>query len=91
MRRLHTHKLSHTHPTRHTRHVLTHSASPRVFFLHKKAISAVHSLMSSHDADPRYTDPQVRTHIAQLYLPLIPIVMDTLPQLHDFTGEKDTL
>uniref|UniRef100_A0A673YNF0 Dedicator of cytokinesis 6 n=1 Tax=Salmo trutta TaxID=8032 RepID=A0A673YNF0_SALTR len=57
-----------------------------VFFLHKKAISAVHSLMSSHDADPRYTDPQVRTHIAQLYLPLIPIVMDTLPQLHDFTA-----
>uniref|UniRef100_A0A8K9Y055 Dedicator of cytokinesis 6 n=1 Tax=Oncorhynchus mykiss TaxID=8022 RepID=A0A8K9Y055_ONCMY len=51
-----------------------------VFFLHKKAISAVHSLMCSHDADPRYTDPQVRTHIAQLYLPLIPIVMDTLPQ-----------
>uniref|UniRef100_A0A8C7UNZ2 Dedicator of cytokinesis 6 n=1 Tax=Oncorhynchus mykiss TaxID=8022 RepID=A0A8C7UNZ2_ONCMY len=44
-----------------------------VFFLHKKAISAVHSLMCSHDADPRYTDPQVRAHIAQLYLPLIPI------------------
>uniref|UniRef100_A0A4W5LDK5 Dedicator of cytokinesis 6 n=1 Tax=Hucho hucho TaxID=62062 RepID=A0A4W5LDK5_9TELE len=62
-----------------------HSVFPRVFFLHKKAISAVHSLMCSHDADPRYTDPQVRTHIAQLYLPLIPIVMDTLPQLHDFT------
>uniref|UniRef100_A0A8C8FNH1 Dedicator of cytokinesis 6 n=1 Tax=Oncorhynchus tshawytscha TaxID=74940 RepID=A0A8C8FNH1_ONCTS len=56
-----------------------------VFFLHKKAISAVHSLMCSHDADPRYTDPQVRAHIAQLYLPLIPIVMDSLPQLHDFT------
>uniref|UniRef100_A0A8C7HWG8 Dedicator of cytokinesis 6 n=1 Tax=Oncorhynchus kisutch TaxID=8019 RepID=A0A8C7HWG8_ONCKI len=62
-----------------------------VFFLHKKAISAVHSLMCSHDADPRYTDPQVRAHIAQLYLPLIPIVMDTLPQLHDFTGEEDTV
>ncbi|XP_052346970.1 dedicator of cytokinesis protein 7-like isoform X8 [Oncorhynchus keta] len=59
-----------------------------VFFLHKKAISAVHSLMCSHDADPRYTDPQVRTHIAQLYLPLIPIVMDTLPQLHDFTDNS---
>uniref|UniRef100_A0A8C1QIQ4 Dedicator of cytokinesis 6 n=1 Tax=Cyprinus carpio TaxID=7962 RepID=A0A8C1QIQ4_CYPCA len=29
--------------------------------------------------------PQVRSHIAQLYLPLIPIVMETLPQLHDFT------
>ncbi|KAL7830730.1 hypothetical protein SRHO_G00318570 [Serrasalmus rhombeus] len=56
-----------------------------VFFLHKKAISAVHSLLCSHDADLRYTDSQVRTHIAQLYLPLIPIVMETLPQLHDFT------
>ncbi|XP_047215228.1 dedicator of cytokinesis protein 7-like isoform X5 [Girardinichthys multiradiatus] len=29
-----------------------------VFFLHKKAISAVHSLLCSHDADPRYKDPQ---------------------------------
>uniref|UniRef100_A0A8C5CGL4 Dedicator of cytokinesis protein 7-like n=1 Tax=Gadus morhua TaxID=8049 RepID=A0A8C5CGL4_GADMO len=58
-----------------------------VFFLHKKAISAVHSLLCSHDADPRYTDPQVRAHIAQLYLPLILIVMETLPQLHDFTGQ----
>ncbi|XP_051569546.1 dedicator of cytokinesis protein 7-like isoform X3 [Myxocyprinus asiaticus] len=56
-----------------------------VFFLHKKAISALHSLLCSHDADPRYTDHQVRSHIAQLYLPLIPIVMETLPQLHDFT------
>ncbi|KAL1278552.1 hypothetical protein QQF64_025225, partial [Cirrhinus molitorella] len=56
-----------------------------LFFLHKKAISALHSLLCSHDADPRYTDPQVRSHIAQLYLPLIPIVMETLPQLYDFT------
>uniref|UniRef100_A0A4W4GPA7 Dedicator of cytokinesis 6 n=1 Tax=Electrophorus electricus TaxID=8005 RepID=A0A4W4GPA7_ELEEL len=56
-----------------------------VFFLQKKAISAVHALLCSHDVDPRYTDPQVRAHVAQLYLPLIPIVMETLPQLHDFT------
>ncbi|KAM9493063.1 dedicator of cytokinesis protein 7 isoform 2-T2 [Clarias gariepinus] len=56
-----------------------------MFFLHKKAISAVHSLLCSHDTDPRYTDPQVRAHIAQLYLPLVPIVMETLSQLHDFS------
>ncbi|TSZ68955.1 Dedicator of cytokinesis protein 8 [Bagarius yarrelli] len=56
-----------------------------MFFLHKKAISAVHSLLCSHDADPRYTHPQVRAHIAQLYLPLIPVVMESLSQLHDFT------
>uniref|UniRef100_A0A3B4YZ26 Dedicator of cytokinesis protein 7-like n=1 Tax=Stegastes partitus TaxID=144197 RepID=A0A3B4YZ26_9TELE len=59
-----------------------------VFFLHKKAISAVHSLMCSHDADLRYRDPQVRAHIAQLYLPLIPIVMETLHQLHDFSDSS---
>ncbi|KAJ3598731.1 hypothetical protein NHX12_000674 [Muraenolepis orangiensis] len=58
------------------------------FFLHKKAISAVHSLLCSHDADPRYTDPQVRAHVAQLYLPLIFIVMETLPQIHDFTDNS---
>uniref|UniRef100_A0A8C4IQL0 Dedicator of cytokinesis 6 n=1 Tax=Dicentrarchus labrax TaxID=13489 RepID=A0A8C4IQL0_DICLA len=62
-----------------------------VFFLHKKAICAVHSLLCSHDADPRYTDPQVRAHIAQLYLPLIPIVMETLHQLHDFSDSGNTI
>nr|XP_015204455.1 PREDICTED: dedicator of cytokinesis protein 6 [Lepisosteus oculatus] len=56
-----------------------------VFFLHKKAISAVHNMLCSHDSDPRFTDPQVRTHLAQLYLPLIGIVIETLPQLYDFT------
>lgn len=63
----------------------------RVFFLHKKAISAVHSLLCSHDADPRYKDPQVRAHIAQLYLPLVPIVMETLHQLHDFSGQHNNM
>lgn len=68
---------------------LIHCHSSSMFFLHKKAISAVHSLLCSHDADLRYTDPLVRAHIAQLYLPLIPIVMETLAQLHDFTGNKN--
>lgn len=62
--------------------IFTHS----VFFLHKKAISSVHSLLCSHDADPRYKDPQVRAHVAQLYLPLVPIVMEILHQLYDFSG-----
>uniref|UniRef100_A0A8C4T3H7 Dedicator of cytokinesis 6 n=2 Tax=Erpetoichthys calabaricus TaxID=27687 RepID=A0A8C4T3H7_ERPCA len=56
-----------------------------VFFLHKKAISSIHNLLCSHDTDPRYTDPEVRAQIAQLYLPLIGIVMESLPQLYDFT------
>ncbi|TNM96876.1 hypothetical protein fugu_015032 [Takifugu bimaculatus] len=59
-----------------------------VFFLHKKAISAVHSLLCSHDADPRYKDPQVRAHVAKLYLPLVAIVMETLNQLYDFSDSS---
>ncbi|KAJ0057836.1 hypothetical protein NL108_002959, partial [Boleophthalmus pectinirostris] len=59
--------------------------SEGAFFLHKKAISAVHSLLCSHDADPRFSDTQVKAHVAQLYLPLLPVVMESLPQLYDFS------
>uniref|UniRef100_A0A8C3FP68 Dedicator of cytokinesis 6 n=1 Tax=Chrysemys picta bellii TaxID=8478 RepID=A0A8C3FP68_CHRPI len=59
-----------------------------VFFLHKKVISALHNLLCSHDADVRYAAPPVRAHVAQLYLPLLNIVLDALPQLYDFTGER---
>ncbi|XP_016346963.1 dedicator of cytokinesis protein 7-like [Sinocyclocheilus anshuiensis] len=57
----------------------------RMFGLHKKVISVVHNLLSSHDSDPRYADPEVKARVALLYLPLIGIVMETLPQLYDFT------
>uniref|UniRef100_A0AAR2KFJ5 Dedicator of cytokinesis 7 n=1 Tax=Pygocentrus nattereri TaxID=42514 RepID=A0AAR2KFJ5_PYGNA len=57
-----------------------------MFGLHKKVINVVHNLLSSHDSDPRYADPEVKARVAMLYLPLIGIVMETLPQLHDFTG-----
>uniref|UniRef100_A0A4X2KT50 Dedicator of cytokinesis 6 n=1 Tax=Vombatus ursinus TaxID=29139 RepID=A0A4X2KT50_VOMUR len=60
-----------------------------VFFLHKKAISAVHTLLCSHDADARYAEPEVKARVAQLYLPLLTLVLDTLPQLHDFSGQPD--
>lgn len=59
----------------------------RMFGLHKKVVSVVHNLLSSHDSDPRYADPEVKARVAMLYLPLIGIVMETLPQLHDFTGK----
>uniref|UniRef100_A0A8C4IME4 Dedicator of cytokinesis 7 n=1 Tax=Dicentrarchus labrax TaxID=13489 RepID=A0A8C4IME4_DICLA len=52
----------------------------------RKVVSVVHNLLSSHDSDPRYADPEVKARVAMLYLPLIGIVMETLPQLHDFTA-----
>uniref|UniRef100_A0A8C6QBP3 Dedicator of cytokinesis 7 n=1 Tax=Nothobranchius furzeri TaxID=105023 RepID=A0A8C6QBP3_NOTFU len=62
-----------------------------MFGLHKKVVSVVHNLLSSHDSDPRYADPEVKARVAMLYLPLIGIVMETLPQLHDFTGTSSKL
>ncbi|ELW66799.1 Dedicator of cytokinesis protein 6 [Tupaia chinensis] len=56
-----------------------------LFGLHKKVINMVHNLLSSHDSDPRYSDPQIKARVAMLYLPLIGIVMETVPQLYDFT------
>lgn len=46
----------------------------------------VHNLLSSHDSDPRYADPQVKARVAMLYLPLIGVIMESVPQLYDFTG-----
>uniref|UniRef100_A0A2K6U7W6 Dedicator of cytokinesis 6 n=1 Tax=Saimiri boliviensis boliviensis TaxID=39432 RepID=A0A2K6U7W6_SAIBB len=62
--------------------------------LHKKAISAVHSLLCSHDTDPRYTEATVKARVAELYLPLLSIARDTLPRLHDFAevpGQRSRL
>ncbi|ERE83064.1 dedicator of cytokinesis protein 7 [Cricetulus griseus] len=56
-----------------------------LFGLHKKVINMVHNLLSSHDSDPRYSDPQIKARVAMLYLPLIGIIMETVPQLYDFT------
>nr|XP_060465623.1 dedicator of cytokinesis protein 8 [Panthera onca] len=52
----------------------------------RKAVSAVHSLLSSHDLDPRCIKPEVKVKIAALYLPLVGIILDALPQLYDFTA-----
>uniref|UniRef100_A0A8D0T940 Dedicator of cytokinesis 6 n=1 Tax=Sus scrofa TaxID=9823 RepID=A0A8D0T940_PIG len=62
--------------------------------LHKKAISAVHSLLCGHDADPRYAEATVRARVAELYLPLLSLARDTLPRLHDFaesSGQRSRL
>uniref|UniRef100_A0A2K6B218 Dedicator of cytokinesis 6 n=1 Tax=Macaca nemestrina TaxID=9545 RepID=A0A2K6B218_MACNE len=64
------------------------------FLLHKKAISAVHSLLCGHDTDPRYAEATVKACVAELYLPLLSIARDTLPRLHDFAegpGQRSRL
>ncbi|XP_030322741.1 dedicator of cytokinesis protein 8 [Calypte anna] len=51
----------------------------------RKAVSAILSLLSSHDLDPCCSKKEVKIKIAALYLPLVGIILDSLPQLHDFT------
>lgn len=43
--------------------------------------------MTTHDLDARYTEPETRARVAVLYLPLLGIVMDTIPQLHSYLKE----
>uniref|UniRef100_A0A8C4V559 Dedicator of cytokinesis 8 n=1 Tax=Falco tinnunculus TaxID=100819 RepID=A0A8C4V559_FALTI len=45
-------------------------------------------LLSSHDLDPRCSKKEVKIKIAALYLPLVGIILDALPQLHDFTNAR---
>ncbi|XP_055333628.1 dedicator of cytokinesis protein 7-like isoform X2 [Paramacrobiotus metropolitanus] len=52
--------------------------------LHVKAVNVIRNLLSWHDADPRYATKDLRHRLSYLYLPLIGIIMDTLPQLYDF-------
>lgn len=55
--------------------------------VHTKAISTLCNLLICHDSDPRYMDPESKARVATLYLPLIGIVMDALPRLHDWSAE----
>lgn len=48
--------------------------------------------MTTHDSDTRYSDAEARARVAVLYLPLLGIVMDTIPQLHCYLQDShDTL
>ena len=43
--------------------------------------------MTSHDLDSRYADVDVKARVAVLYIPILGIVMDTIPQLHHYMSE----
>lgn len=48
--------------------------------------------MTTHDSDSRYSNPEARARVAVLYLPLLGIIMDTMPQLHCYLQDShDTL
>ncbi|XP_076063961.1 dedicator of cytokinesis isoform X2 [Oratosquilla oratoria] len=56
--------------------------------VHGHAVNTVRNLLTSHDSDQRYSDQEIKARVATLYLPLINIVIDALPQLHTFNSCK---
>ncbi|XP_064604400.1 dedicator of cytokinesis protein 7-like isoform X2 [Liolophura sinensis] len=52
-------------------------------FIHYKAINVVRNLLYNHDLDARYADPDIKARLAALYLPVIGIVIEALPQIYD--------
>ncbi|XP_069184987.1 dedicator of cytokinesis protein 7 isoform X14 [Procambarus clarkii] len=53
-----------------------------------RAVNTIRNLLTSHDTDDRYAEPDVKARVVALYLPLISIVIDALPQLHTFASSK---
>ncbi|XP_069126839.1 dedicator of cytokinesis protein 7-like isoform X2 [Argopecten irradians] len=51
--------------------------------IHQRAINMVCNMLYNHDLDVRYTDPEMKSRLAALYMPLIGIVIDALSQLYD--------
>ena len=64
---------------------LHHHSNPTI---HGRASNTIRNLFASHDTDERYADPEIKARVVALYLPLISIVVDALPQLHTFITSK---
>ena len=50
--------------------------------IQSKSISLLRNVLTSHDTDPRFSDSECLARVANLYLPLIGIVIDSVPGLH---------
>ncbi|XP_061192678.1 dedicator of cytokinesis protein 7-like isoform X2 [Saccostrea echinata] len=51
--------------------------------IHQRAINVVRNLLYNHDLDLRYMDSEMKARLAALYMPIIGIVIEALPQLSD--------
>ena len=57
--------------------------------VHHKAVNMVRNLLTSHDFDSRFLETSLRCRVANLYLPLIAIIIDNLPKLFAWTAEGE--
>ncbi|XP_063618134.1 dedicator of cytokinesis protein 7 [Cydia splendana] len=90
------HALTHEHRSRHylaglLLHDLTGALELQSPVLQCAAVNALLSLLTAHDADPRLAAPEVRARVAQLYMPLLGIVLDAAPMLSRSAGARDVM
>ncbi|XP_047987110.1 LOW QUALITY PROTEIN: dedicator of cytokinesis protein 7 [Leguminivora glycinivorella] len=89
--------LTHEHRSRHylaglLLHDLTAALDLQSYtVLQCAAVNALLSLLTAHDADPRLSAPEVRARVAQLYMPLLGIVLDAAPMLSRSSGARDVI
>ena len=57
--------------------------------VHHKAVNMMRNLLTSHDFDSRFNETSLRCRVANLYLPLIAIIIDNLPKLFAWTAEGE--
>ena len=53
-------------------------------------MNSIRCLLTSHDVDIRYQDPDVRHRVSNLYLPLIAIIIDNLEKLYSWSTEGES-
>ncbi|XP_078411952.1 dedicator of cytokinesis protein 7-like isoform X1 [Cetorhinus maximus] len=58
--------------------------------IRREAVSLLHSLLASHDRDLRLWNPKVKVKVAALYLPLLGVVLNALPQLQNLSDSDSS-
>ena len=53
-------------------------------------MNSIRCLLTSHDVDIRYQEPEVRHRVSNLYLPLIAIIIDNLEKLFSWSVEGES-
>ena len=59
--------------------------------IHGRAVNAVRNLLGNHDIDARFNkDPECKARVANLYLPLVGVVIDNMAKLYAWHVEGET-
>ncbi len=58
--------------------------------VHSRAVNSIRNLLAGHDADPRFKDSECRARVANLYLPIVGIMIDNLAKLYSWPTEGET-